>query len=268
MGVRRFRKQNVVLRYVALLLTIPVLLTTISYALFSQNLSINATPSAPLYVSSQYLLFTYTKTITTVGSLKNYSIPVTVRNNGPTSVTAWQIKVDLPADFTNRTCPGTVSCSMSGNTLTIANGGGNGTIAKNATRTFTFSFRTAITDYTLQNVYVSGTYIAGFQTITGLTVGVAQGARSGTSPNFRWNVTFTVTNTSGFTLSAWQITVPWTTARSVVSMPAGVTYLVNGSSLLITSTQPITNGSTYVFTPTLGSTSQNWTVRATIKGTP
>ena len=268
MGVRRFRKQNVILRYVTLLLTIPILLTTISYALFSQNLSIDATPSAPLYVSSQYLLFTYTKTVTTVGSLKNYSIPVTVRNNGPTSVTAWQIKVDLPADFTNRTCPGTVTCTMAGNTLTIANGGGNGTIAKNATRTFTFSFRTAITDYTLQNVYVSGTYIAGFQTITGLTVGVVQGARSGVSPNFRWNVTFTVTNNSGFTLSAWQITVPWSTARSVVRMPGGVNYTTSGTRLLMTSTQPIVNGDTYIFTPTFGSTSGNWTVSATIKGTP
>lgn len=239
-----------------------------SYALFSQDLSVNATPSIPLYVSSQYLLFTYTKTVTTVGSLKNYSIPITVRNNGPTSVTAWQIKFDLPSDFTNRTCPGTVTCTMASTTLTIVNGSGNGTIASGATRTFTISFRTATADYTLQNVYVSGTYIAGFQTISGLTVSVSQGTRTRVGSVYQWPVTFTVTNSSAFTLSAWQITVPWTTARSVVSMPAGVSYTTNSTQLLITSTQPIDPGDTYIFTPTLGSTSQNWTVTATIKGTP
>jgi hypothetical protein len=251
-----------------LLFSIPLALSGVSYALFSQNLNVNGTVTDPVYVATQYLFLTYTKTITTVSGLKNYSVPMTVKNNGPTSVTAWQIKVDLPADTTIYTCPTSVTCTKTGQTLIINNGSGNGTIAKNATRSFTMSFRTAITDYTLQNVYISGTYIAGFQTITGLTVGVVQGTRTKVGSVFRWPVTFTVTNSSGFNLSAWQITVPWTTARSVISMPAGVTYTTNATQLLITSTVPINTGTNYVFTATLGSTGSNWTVTATVKGKP
>ncbi len=264
----RTRRHTVLLRHMVTLFSVPLALSGATYALFSQNLAISGTVNDPVYVATQYLFLTYTKTITTVGGLKNYSVPMTIKNNGPTSVTAWQIKVDLPADTTIYTCPTSVTCTKAGRTLTIVNGSGNGTIAKGATRSFTMSFRTTITDYTLQNVYVSGTYISGFQTITGLTVGVAQGTRTKVGSVFRWPVTFTVTNNSGFTLSAWQITVPWSTARSVISMPAGVTYTTNATQLLITSTQPINTSTNYVFTATLGSTSGNWTVTATVKGRP
>ncbi len=264
----RYNRRRGLLRHFVLLLSIPLFVSGSSYALLSQNLSIDASGSEPVYVSTQYMLLTYTKTVTLVSGRWNYSTPMTIRNNGPTSVTAWQIIVDLPADFTNRTCPTSVVCTMSGQTLTIRNGTGNGTIAKNATRSFTISYRTLDRYYTLQNVYVSGTYIAGFQTITGLTVSRVQGARTKVGSVYRWPFTFTVTNNSGFNLSAWQITVPWTTARSVISMPAGVTYVINGSSLLITSTAPLANNTTYVFTATLGSTTTTWNLSATVKGQP
>jgi len=266
--VPRYHRKRVFLRHILLLISIPLILTSGSYALFTQNLSIDATQGAPLYVSSQYLLLTYTKTLTVVGGVQRYSIGFTIKNNGPVGVTAWRIKFDLPSDFTNFACASSSTCSRVGLTETIVNGGKNGTIAVGGTRSLTISFRTALTDYTLQNVYISGTYAAGYQTITGLTVGVAQGTRTFINPYYRWPVTFTVTNNSGFTLSAWQITVPWTTARTVISMPSGVTYTTNATQLLINSTVPITNGSTYVFTPTLGSTGSTWTVTATIKGQP
>lgn len=264
----RYNRRRGLLRHLALLLSIPLFVSGSSYALLSQNLSIDTQSSEPVYVSTQYLLMTYTKTLTNVSGLKRYSMPITVRNNGPVSVTSWQIVVDLPPDVTARTCPTSVVCSQTGQTLTINNGSGNGTIAKNATRSFTITFRTADPYYTLQNVYISGTYIAGFQTITGLTVSRVQGARTKVGSVYRWPFTFTVTNNSGFNLSAWQITVPWTTARSVISMPAGVTYVINGSSLLITSTAPLANNTTYVFTATLGSTTTTWNLSATVKGQP
>ncbi|HRJ90984.1 MAG TPA: hypothetical protein PLU21_02120 [Candidatus Saccharibacteria bacterium] len=264
----RYHRRRVLFRHIAMLLTIPVLLTSGSYALFSQDLSVEANQTAPLYVSSEYLLVTYTKTFTNVSGRIRYNIGFTVRNNGPVSVTAWQLKFDLPPDWGTFTCATSVVCSNSGDTETIDNGSGNGTIAKNSTRTFTIRFLTDITDYTLQNVYVSGTYIAGFQTITGLSVTRQQGTRTRVGSVYQWPITFTITNTSGFNLSAWQITVPWTTARSVISLPPDVTYVVNGSSLLITSTLPINDGDTYIVDGVFGSTSSNWTIGGTIKGLP
>lgn len=265
----RYRRRHGLLRHIVTLLVIPVLLTSATtYALFSTNLTINGDTADPVYVATQYLKMTYTKTITQVSGKWNYSIPITIRNNGPTSVTAWQLIIDLPADFTNRTCPTSVVCSMSGQTLTINNGSGNGTIAKNSTRSFTISFRTLDRYYTLQNIYVSGTNIAGYQTITGLTVARAQGARTRVGGVYQWPITYTITNSSGFDLSSWQITVPWTTARSVVSLDPGVTYVVSGSSLLITSTQPIVDGEVYVLSGVFGSTSTTWTIGGTIKGMP
>lgn len=264
----RHSRHHGLLSHAVFLLSIPLLLSGTTYALLSQNLSLNATTTDPVYVATQYLFMSYTKTVTTVSTLKNYSVPITIRNNGPIGVTAWQIKVDLPADTTIYTCPTSVTCTKTGQTLTIVNGASNGSIAKNATRSFTITFRTADPYYTLQNVYVSGTYAAGYQTITGLTVARVQGTRTFVSPYYRWPVTLTVTNTSGYTLSSWQITITWSSARTVISMPAGVTYTTNATQLLITSTQPIANGETYVFTPVLGSTSSSWTVAASIKGMP
>lgn len=264
----RFHRRRVLLRNIALLSSIPLLLSGSTYALFTQDLSINATQSAPLYVSSEYLLVTYTKTFTNVSGRIRYNIGFTVRNNGPVSVTAWQILFDLPSDYGTFTCATSVICSTAGLTETITNGSGNGTIAKNGTRTFTIRFLTDIPDYTLQNVYVSGTYIAGFQTITGLTVTRVQGTRTKVGSVYQWPITYTITNTSGFNLSAWQISVPWTTARSVIYLPPDVTYAVTGSTLLITSTAPINDGDTYVVSGIFGSTSASWTIGGTIKGTP
>lgn len=264
----RRRAKRALFSHLVFLLSVPLLLSGTAYALMSQNLTIDATTSSPVYVATEYLFLTYTKTITNVSGLKNYSIPMTIRNNGPISVTAWQIVVDLPADTTTYTCPTSVSCTRSGQTLTIKNGGANGTINRNATRSFTISFRTTDPYYTLQNVYVSGAYASGYQTVTGLTVARTQGARSRVNNRYQWPITFTITNSSGFTLSAWQVTVPWTTARSVVSLPPDVTYVVNGSSLLITSTQPIANNEVYVVSGVFSSTASSWTIGATIRGMP
>lgn len=264
----RYHRRRVLFRHILMLLTIPVLLMSGSYALFSQDLSINATQAAPLYVSSQYLLVTYTKTLTNVAGVKRYSVAFTVRNNGPVSVTAWQLKFDLPPDFTTFTCTTSVVCSNVGVAETINNGTGNGTIARNATRSFTITFRTALTDYTLQNVYISGTYISGFQTITGLTVTRLQGTRTRVGSVYQWPITYTITNASGYELSAWRITVPWTTARSVISLPPDVNYVVNGSSLLITSTAPIADDEVYIVSGVFGSTSSSWTIGGTIRGMP
>ena len=265
----RYRRRRGLLRHIVTLLVIPVLLTSATtYALFSTNLTINGDTADPVYVATQSLKMTYTKTITQVSGRWNYSVPITIRNNGPTAITSWQLKIDLPADFTNRTCPTSVTCSMSGQTLTIVNGTGNGSIAAGATRSFTISFRSLDRYYTLQNIYLSGTNVTGYQTITGLTVARAQGTRTRVGSVYRWPITFTITNSSGFDLSSWQITVPWTTARSVISLDPGVTYVVSGSSLLITSTQPILDGEVYVLNGVFGSTATNWTIGGTIKGMP
>jgi hypothetical protein len=163
------------------------------YALFSQQLSINAATSSVAYVSTQYTTVAYTKTMTGTGPYSYSFSPMTIKNNGVTSITAWQVTFNLPPGMTGLSCPGTVVCTQNATTVTIKNGAGNGTIATGGTTSFSFSFSSTTVNYTLQNVMISATFATTYETITGLTVVATTGKKTGG----KYPLTVTISNNSG-----------------------------------------------------------------------
>ena len=256
-----------------MLLTVPVLMVSAGYALFSQDLSVNATGSIVSYVSNQYMTVTYTKTATLATGLYTYKLtPMVIKNNGVTGVTAWQVSFTVPADASSMVCPSatTASCSLVGTTITITNGTGNATIATGATRSITnFSFKSATAAYTPQNVVISGTFATTYTAITGLTVTIDRGTSTKNGSTYTWTpVTVTVTNASGQPLSGWQLGVtPWASTSTVAStLPSGLSYTTTSSKLTITSTNAIADGDTYQFTMTIKNRSSTWTPVGAITG--
>lgn len=247
----------------------PVFMMSTAYALFSQQLSIDATGASVSYVSNQYMTMTYTKIASLAGSTWTYSMnPVTIKNNGVTSVTAWQTTFTVPADAPTPTCSAAVVCTRSGTTVTVKNGAGNGTIASGGTVTFTMSFTTTTAAYTLQNVTISGTFATTFQTITGLTVTITAGTSTKKGATWTWKPTITVTNNSGQALSGWQVVVtPWSTAYAVTStMPAGISFTASATQLTFTSTNALASGASYQFIPTITTNTASWSPTATVQG--
>lgn len=249
-----------------MLLMVPLLMVSTGYALFSQDLSINATGSIVSYVSNQYMTVTYTKTATLATGLYTYRLtPMVIKNNGATSVTAWQVSFTVPADASSMVCPSatTATCTLVGTTITIKNGTGNGTIATGATRSITnFSFKSATAAYTVQNVVISATFSTAYQTVAGLTVTINRGTSTRNGSTYTWTpVTVTVTNNSGQPLSGWQLAVtPWASTSAVTStLPTGLSYTTTSSKLTITSTNAINDDDSYQFTMTITNRSSTWT---------
>lgn len=257
------------------MMSIPLLVSGTGYALFSQNLSLAGGSAKPAYSATQYTLMTYTKTITQQGAVWLYSLPMTVKNNGATQLTAWRVKFDVPADTAQLTCPTSVTCTRAGNTVTIVNGTGNGTLNPAASTSFTLSFTTSVNLYTLQNVLVSGTYSTAWQTIAGLTVTATQGTRTKSGNKYTWPVTVKVTNASGQPISTWRVIIPWATANTYAptTPPAGISYTTTATQLTITSTNTLANGASYTLTTTpafrVTSTNIGWTTAGTtVQGKP
>jgi hypothetical protein len=140
----------------------------------------------------------------------------------------------------------------------------NGTINPGGSVTVSLSFRTSLTQYTLQDVNISGTYAPVYQTMSGLTVSRSVGARTKSGSWYRWPYTFTITNNTGQTLQGWRITAtPWnTTTNRVNSITATVNYVSGASSLTMTRSGTFTTGTNYVFTANLESTDINWALTA------
>lgn len=250
-------------RQLALLSILPLALTGTGYALFSQNLSIAADTAKPAYSSSQYLYVTYTKTETKNGNNTNYSFnPVTITNTGVTSVTAWQIKFNVPSNVTTVTCSSAVTCTKSGVTVTVVNKTANATIAAGATRTFTVSFTSATAKYTLQNVIVSGTLSTAYQTVAGLTVGFVRGTRTQNGSTYTYPYTFTVANASGQNLSAWQAQCTWTNNATTSTVSTNVNYTTAAARITFTSKTALNTGENIVFTGTFTKNSSTWTISA------
>jgi head-tail adaptor len=249
----------------------PLLTVSASYALFSQDLSVDATGSIVSYISNQYMTVTYTKSATLSAGIYTYRLtPLIVKNNGVTSVTAWQVKFTVPADMTTLSCPTSVVCSTAGTVVTMTNGTGNGTIAKGATRSISnTSFKSAVAAYTPQNIIISGTFATTYATIAGFTVAITRGTSTQNGSNYTWTpVTVTVTNNSGQPLSGWQLAVtPWASTSSVGStMPTGLSYATTSTRLTITSTNAIAAGSSYQFTMTITNRSSTWTPVGALTG--
>lgn len=266
----RRRQTKSLLSHALTVMLLPVVLTSVGYAVFSQTLSVTGDTAKPAYSYSQSLLMTYTKTTAPQSGSTLYTQNVTIRNNGSNGVTSWQVKFDVPAGTTNLSCSAAVTCSLVGTTVTINSTATNGTINPASTATFVVSFLTSPTNYTLQNVIVSGVPAPIYRTITGLTVTQTAGKRTKVGAVFQRPYTFTVTNSSGQAVTSWRITANWSsTTNSIVSMPTTVNYTTSATQIVITSKTSVANGSNFQFVGTLGSTTANWVLSGiTIQGAP
>lgn len=261
----RYRQSSVLVRQSIMLMALPLLLAGTSYALFSQNLSLVTKTSNVQYTSTGNAAVKYTKSVVQQGSSQLYTITATLYNRGALAYDGWQMKFDLPSDATQFTCGTGVVCTLNGVTVSIGNGTGNGAVAAGNTTTFSFTFKTVDTAYTLQNVIASGSVPAAWQTISGLSVSSSIGTRTKQGKNYFWPYTFTITNNSAAAVSAWRITgTPWSSSSNAVSSaPGTVTYISGTSSLVITSTAGIAKGANFQFTINLQSTNQVWALTTT-----
>lgn len=243
----QYRRHHVLLRHVALLLIFPLGVASVAYAIFSQDLSLDAAGSSVAYVSNQSLMMTYTKTQT--GSAPyTYTTAMTLKNNATKNTTVWQIDLTVPTDISAVTCPATVFCTLAGTKLTILSNT-NGAITRNGgTLAVSFSFQTATNAYTFQSVDTYANYAASYATIAGLTVNTSVGARTGVSGAYTWPVTFTITNNSLRPLIAWRVVMrPWASTYVVSGLPTGVTS-TGTTTRTFTGSNELAKGAVYQFT--------------------
>lgn len=239
------------------------------YALFKQNLALNATVSKPSYSSSQYMKMSYTKTETPSGSNTNYSLSTVITNNGITSVTAWQLKFDVPSNVTTVTCQNTVTCTKTGVTVTVVNGTGNGTVAAGAsTAAFTISFTSATAKYTLQNIIISGTFSTAYQNVSTLTITPSLTSSSKAGSTYTYNYSFLVKNTSPTqSLSAWQAVCTWSLRPNSSTISTNVNYTSTTSTITFTSKTALAANSNITFTGKFPIKSSTWVISGcTIQG--
>lgn len=259
----RYRRQHRLVRQMAILIAVPLALTSVGYAIFTQNLAINTSTIKPAYSSSQGLRVTYSRTVTAAGQNWTHTLnPITITNNGAIGVTAWQFVFTLPSGYSNLSCTGG-TCTANGNIITMVNTT-NGTINPGGSVTVSLSFRTSLTRYTLQDVSISGTYAPVYQTMSGLTVSRTVGTRTKSGQWYRWPYTFTVVNNTGQTIQGWRIiATPWNTSSNRVnSITATVNYVSGATSLTMTRSASFPTGTNYVFTANLESTDINWALTA------
>lgn len=264
---RSRRRRTGVFRQLVSLTALPLAVSGTGYALFSESLTLNTTAQKPYYSSTQQLYATYTKTETANGSNTNYSLSVTIKNTGVTSVTAWQYKFDVPSNVTSVTCQSTVTCTKSGVTETVKNGTGNGTIAAGAsTSAFTITFTSATAKYVLQNNYVSGTYSTTYATVAGLTVGYVAGTRTKSGSTYTYPYTFTVTNNTAQTLG-WKAVCTWSSNPTTKTVDTTVSYTAATANITFTYKTSIAALTNFTFNGTFKRTSSTWKISAcTITG--
>ena len=251
------------IRQMAILLAIPLALSSVGYALFTQRLSINTSTTKPSYTTSQGLRVTYTDTVTPQGQVFTHTLnPITISNLGAVAVSAWQFVFTLPSGFSNLACTGG-TCTTSGNVVTMVSTT-NGTINPGGSVTVSLTYRSSLSSYTLQNITISGTYVPQYQTMSGLTISRTVGARTKSGQWYRWPYNFTIVNNTGQTVQGWRITAtPWnTTTNRVNSVTATVNFVSGASALTLTRTASFPSGTNYSFTANLESTDINWALTA------
>jgi hypothetical protein len=240
------RKHRTNTKHLLSLLAAPLLLLGLGYAVYGQDLSINGKSNKPAYTATPNGSMSYTLTKTPSGGVTIYDFVITVKNISPDQVVGWQVKFDLPADFTQASCATSVTCSTNNQTAIINGGSTTGAISPNGgTVSFTYTFRSANPNYRLQNIYV---IVSGdtFKTISGLTVSATRTAGGGLSASNTYR--FTVTNSSGATVKMWRIIAgPWQNSYSVVSMDPRVHYGTNSSVITIIDTDPLANSTNFIF---------------------
>ena len=265
----RLRHRFPWIRHSIVLLVIPFALVSVGYAFFSQTLSIDTTTNVPAYSASNNLRLTYSITYGTSGGRTVYNITATVTNIGTENITSWQAGFDIPTDYSNQGCGTTVICTFNPTYVSASSTGTSNTIAPGASRQFTVTFRSSDPSFMLNNLYVAGVVQVTYGPIAGLSISSSLGAASKQGSNWSRNVTFTVTNNSGATVTDWQAYIePWAaTDYSITNVPATVNYVSNPPQLVFVSTQSIANNSTFQFTVRITRKGSAWTPTSqTIEG--
>lgn len=260
----RERRHYPVFRNIMMIMVFPVIAVAVTFALFSQNLSINATTTSPVYVSNQSLMMTYTKTQSGTTPY-TYAIAMTLKNNSTKATTVWQVDFTVPSDTSTISCPATVTCTLTGTKLTVLSNT-NGAIAINGTLAVSFSFKTATTAYT-PGVTTYANYTTSYATLTGLTVNSAIGSRSGAYGAYTWPVTTTITNNYGQPIGGWQVSMTsWKSTYTLSGLPSGVTNS-GTTTLVLTGANELAAGASYQFTWSANTkTTATWAPTTTIKG--
>lgn len=264
----RMGRRHSLVRQVLTLLAIPLVLMSTGYALFSQKLSVSGRSGNVSYSATQQVTATYEKSTAPAGNGWQYTMsPVTIHNNRTLATESWQLVFDLPAGASHLSCTN-ATCTQSGSTVTATNLVTNGTIAPGASTNFSFTFRAAGAQYTLQNIVVSATFARTYETINGLNVTFTTGARVKSGKWNYWPHVFTVTNTSGQNISSWRITATWSSGSNVIrNVSTTVNYVAGASELSFTSKNSLGSGSTFQFNAELGATANSWTLTGvTIQG--
>lgn len=243
------RRHQTNIKHSVTLLVFPLLIIGIGYAVYSQSLTINGTSRKPAYTATPNISTNYTYNKTQSGGLTTYNVTANVKNISTLSITRWQVKFNLPSDFSVFSCGSSVTCNSSGQTITVDSGTGNSSIAASASVTFTFSFQTANANYQLQNLYVLGSG-GTFQAISGLTVSATRTAGGGLSSSNTYS--FTVTNGTGSNVRMWRIIGgPWASNYNVTSMDSRVHYMDAPNELVIIDTDSLASGTNFVFSATM-----------------
>jgi hypothetical protein len=248
-----------------MLLVFPFCMVGATFALFSQNLSLSGTGTSVAYVSGQSLMMTYT-TSQTGTSPYTYTIAMTLKNNATKATTVWQVDLTVPSDASAITCPATVTCALSGTKLTVLSNT-NGAIAIGGTLAVSFTYKTATNAYVFQSIKTYANYTAAYATLSGLTVNVAVGTRTGSSGAYTWPVTVTITNNYGQPIGGWQVSIsPWKSTYTLSGLPSGVTKS-GTTTLVLTGANELATGTTYQFTWSANTkTTATWAPTSSIKG--
>lgn len=255
-----YKRHRGLFRHSLALILLPVFLMGVAYALLSQNLSIHGAASDVGYIASQSLLATYGKTETFSGGSYTYSITMTVKNNGSASVSNWSLGFAVPTDTTSLSCPASVSCSLSGQTATITDIVPATVLVAGSSKIFTFNFTSATPQYTLQSVTIQGTPVITLQPISGLTVQKVAGTRIKQGKNYTYPYTFTVTNTSGNTVTAWQVVANYSRLPTATTVDTTVGYTTSAAAVTFTSLTSLANGSSITFNASFKTKLATWTV--------
>ncbi len=110
--MHRRRKYRVVIRQLVSLVIVPLVCMGTAYALFSQQLSVDATGPSVSYTASNSMFMTYSSSSSGVGPYTYTINPLTLYNNHINDTAEWTVTFVVPVDVSSVTCGTAVSCSF------------------------------------------------------------------------------------------------------------------------------------------------------------
>ena len=246
---------------------ISLLLVSVGYALFSQNLSLHGKGTA-VVTQQTGLHAAWSRSMWQSGSNWSYNMNGTVTNAGATTTSGWEIVVQLPATITGVSC-WSADCSLNGLTLTISNLSYNGTLAPNASTNFGVSFTSSsdsivFTNYTISTGEGSE---SDYTVISGLTATMSLQNQWQSGSNYVKQYNVTVQNSSGTKVKAWRIEITnWNSTTHSVAGIWNTGYVSEPSRLLLTSQGGLNSGASASFGTQLSVPSSSWSPSYVVKG--